>query len=273
MLRRVEFLIIGFWSEKSGKGAVTYNMIATGLCMAMNYKKDIILIQAKYDYNRLDYAFIPFSDSNMMKEDYGYYNYGGIDSVLSRMENGIYTNRYFNNEIIRVKNSNLYFLPSTRKGGSELFNTRLYKILEKYIDELKKIDAIILIELCNGFEYVSKELLNSLDLLVVNISQDNKAIEDIRNNNMIMEKSVFVIGRYDDCSEFNLKNISRRYGIEEQYIGVIPYNVKFKDSVCQGRCKEFFDRHFNTWKEDDNCIFIKCVRSVVDIIKKRCVIE
>lgn len=266
-------MIIGFWSEKPGKGAVTYNMIATGIGMSMLSSKETVLIQAKSDYNRLDYAFIPFSDSNMMKEDYAYYNYGGIDSVLSRMENGIYTNNYLNNEVIRVRNSNLYFLPSTRKGGSELFSTRMYSMLSKYMEELGTLNANILIELSNGFEYVSKDLLGSLDLLVVNISQDNKAVEEIRDNNIIMEKSIFLIGRYDDSSEFNLKNIGRRYGIEEQFIGMIPYNIKFKDAVCQGKSKEFFERHFNNGKEDENYIFMKSVKDFIDIIKKRCVIE
>lgn len=266
-------MIIGFWSEKPGKGAVTYNMIATGIGMSMMSSKETVLIQAKSDYNRLDYAFIPFSDSRMMKEDYGYYNYGGIDSVLSRMENGIYNNNYLNNEVIRVKNSNLYFLPSTRKGGSEVFSLRMYNMLSKYMEELRSFDANLLIELSNGFEYVSKDLLKSLDLLVVNISQDNKAIEDIRDNNSIMEKSVFLIGRYDDSSEFNLKNIGRRFGIEEKFIGTIPYNIKFKDAVCQGKSKEYFERHFNNGKEDENYIFMKSVKRFIDIIKKRCAIE
>ena len=266
-------MIIGFWSEKPGKGAVTYNMIATGIGMSMMYSKEIILMQAKSDYNRLDYAFIPFSDSKMIKEDYGYYNYGGIDSVLSRMENGIYTNNYLSNEVIRVRNSNLYFLPSTRKGSSELFSSRMYSMLYKYMDDLKMLDVNILVELSNGFEYVSKDLLRSLDLLVVNISQDNKAIEEIRDNNSIMEKSVFLIGRYDDSSEFNLRNIGRRFGIEEQFIGTIPYNIKFKDSICQGKCKEYFERHFDNGKEDENYFFMKSVKEFIDIIKKRCAIE
>lgn len=262
-------MIIGFWSEQPGKGSVTYNMIASGICMSMNYKNNVILMQAKADYNRLDYAFVPYSGESILKEDYGYYSFGGIDSVLNRMENGVYNNTFLYNEIVRVRNSNLYYLPSTRKGVGELFNSKISRIFSDYIDNMKKIEDIILVELCNGFGHISKEFLNSLDVLVVNISQDNKALEDIRNNNMIMEKSVFVIGRYDDSSQFNLRNISRKYGIHEEYMGVIPYNVKYKDSVCQGKCREFFERHFNGGREDEEYMFMRCVKSTTDIIMKK----
>lgn len=262
-------MIIGFWSEQSGKGAVTYNMIATGIGMSMKLNKNVILVQAKTDYNRLDYAFVPYSGENIMKEDYGYYNFAGIDSVLNRMENGFYDNELLYDELICVRNTNLYYLPSTRKGIGELFNSKITKMFSTYMDSIKNTKDIILVELCNGFEYITKEFLNNFDVLAINISQDNKALEDIRSNNMIMEKSIFVIGRYDEGSEFNLKNISRRYRIREDCIGVIPYNVRYKDSVCQGKCKEFFDRHFNTGKEDEEYIFMNYVKNTADIIINR----
>lgn len=261
-------MIIGFWSEQPGNGSVTYNMLASGISMSMNYKKNVILMQAKTDYNRLDYAFVPYLGESVFKEDYGYYNFGGIDSVLNRMENGVYNSSILYDEIVRVNNSNLYYLPSTRIGG-ELFDSRVSRTLLNYLEKMKQTEDIILVELCSGFEHISKELLNSFDVLTINISQDNKALEDIRNNNMIMEKSIFIIGRYDDCSQFNLRNISRKYGIYQENMGVIPYNIRFKDSVCQGKCMEFFERHFNVGKEDDEYMFMRCVKNTVEIIMKK----
>ena len=83
-------MIIGFWSEKPGKGSVTYNLLASGLAISERCKSDVVLIQGKVDYNRLEYAFMPYAEENILKEDYGYYSYGGMDVILNKLENQVY---------------------------------------------------------------------------------------------------------------------------------------------------------------------------------------
>ena len=266
-------MIIGFWSEKPGKGSVTYNLLASGLAISERCKSDVVLIQGKVDYNRLEYAFMPYAEENILKEDYGYYSYGGMDVILNKLENQVYSDRELLNEIVRVHNSNLYYLPTSRSGCQDVFHKRLSKVYDRYIESLHNMKAVVLMEFTNGFEYVTKEMLDGLDLLVINISQDNKALEEIKNYRSLMEKAVFVIGRYDDSSEFNIRNISRHYGIDYHAIGAVPYNIRFKDAVCMGKSKEFYERNKSASKNDDSYAFMKHLSATSDMIIKRCLIE
>lgn len=262
-------MIIGYWSEKPGKGSTTYNMIASAIAMSMECDKNIIVAQAKCDYNKVDYAFVPYVNDGLIKEDYGYYNYSGMDALLNKLENDFKKENLIKNETVRVGDSNLFYIPSTRTsliGRGGVFEQRFSGVISKFIDEMKELDEIVFVELSNGFEFVTGDILNNLDILVINISQDNKALENIRDNHLLIEKSCFIVGKYDDFSEFSVKDICRKYKIPEQRIGLIPYNVRFKDSFSNGKCKMYFDRNFNCEKGEEEYYFIKNARNVAKML-------
>lgn len=267
-------MTIGYWSEKSGMG-VTYNMIATALSMSALSDRRFILMQGKHDNNRVDYAFTPYMEENMMKEDFGYYDYCGIDTIINKLENNILNIDDIMREIVRVKNSNLYYLPATRMNNKHVFDRRFLRVSEGYIERLRALrdGTVVLLELNSGLENISGNILNCIDLLVINIVQENNALGRIRDNMAVMEKSLFIVGKYDDKSEFNIRNIYRRYHIDETAIGAVPYNVKFKDSVCLGRCREFFERNTRVRRENENYTFMKYLGSTAEMIMKRCLIE
>ena len=127
-------MIIGFWSEKPGRGSSTYNMIAAGLGFSERCNKRVILMQGKHDYNRIEYAFTPYDDESVMKEDYGYYNYGGMDSIISKLENNILTEKEFNKEIIAIRNTNLCYILSGKGRNNTEFQSRFLKCYDKYIE-------------------------------------------------------------------------------------------------------------------------------------------
>ncbi len=265
-------MIIGFWSEKPGRGSSTYNMIAAGLGLSSMCRKKIVFMQGKMDYNRIEYAFTPYDDESMFKEDYGYYNYGGIDSVISKIENGLLNEKEFNQEIIRIRKTNLFYIPSSRMNGDDNFEKKFMNIFDKYADFLKAINDINMIELNNNLEYLSDEKVDKMDLLVINLPQDIKSLHGIIGRRKIMEKALFIVGNYDVNSENNIGNIRRKYGIEEKSICAVPYNVKFKDAVCGGRCQEYFERHSELRKNDSEYEFMKYVDNVSRLIMKRCMI-
>lgn len=265
-------MTIGYWSEVPGKGAVTFNMIATALSMSAKCKERLILMQGKYDYNRIDYAFTPFMEDNMMREDYDYYNYGGMDNIINRLEHHVLSTGDIEKELIRVDDSNVYYLPATRQRIRELFDRRFMKVSGQYIRILNKFDedTVILIELESGPENIAEDVLKALDVLVINISQGNNPVGRIGDNRAIMENSVFIVGRYDEASQFNVRNIYRKYHIDAERIGVVPYNIQLKDAMTLGKSREFFERNEGIGKENDNYIFMKYLDNTTDMIIKRC---
>lgn len=266
-------MIIGFWSEKPGRGSATYNMIAAGLGVSKKCNRRVILMQGKKDYNRIEYAFTPYDDESLLKEDYGYYNYGGIDSIISKIENGILTEKEFNKEIIPIKNSNLCYLLSSRNRQGGEFSAKFKQCYDNYIVFLKKLNDICMIELDNELSYIDDEKFDKLNILVVNLPQDIKSLHRVIGNTKIMNKAIFLVGNYDINSEYNISNIRRKYGIDENRICAVPYSVKFRDSVCSGRCHEFYERHMDQRRDDSEYEFIQSINKLAGIIVERCMID
>ena len=264
-------MTIGYWSEIPGKGASTFNMIAMALSMVQKCQKRVVLMQGKFDHQRVDYAFTPFMEENMMREDYGYYHYGGMDNVLNRLENHRLSRTELEKEFVRVGDSTVYYLPATRQRVKELFDRRFLKVEREYLRVLKEFDrdTVIFVELDSGPCHVTEENLKELDGLVINIPQEQQAVGSIKERRAVMENALFMIGMYDDASRFSVGNIYRRYHIDRESIGVVPYCVPFKDAVMLGRSREFFLKKPHSEKEKMASPFWRYLDSTTDRFMKR----
>lgn len=264
-------MIVGFWSERPGVGCTTSNMIIAGSMVAMEGTKEVTLIQGKHDSWKLDYAFLPKVRNDIICEDYGYYNHPGIDDVLEKHLNHLYTQKDFYENVIRVNHSNLYYLPASIRNSPELFGKKMATVSKSFMKGLRELDKLIFMEIDSGFGALSREFLEKVDMVVVNIGQSSKSIMEIIQNPYLMAKSVFLVGRYDSNSRYNVRNLIRKYGIDEACIGVIPYNVKYQDSIQEGRTMEFIDRNYRCERYDDDYEFFKEVGKATEMIMKRVV--
>lgn len=263
-------MIIGFWSEQAGRGYSTYNMLATAISLSSKIRNNVALMQGKRDYNRIEYAFVPYEENDILKEDYGYYNYKGMDTVINKMEAGILDEANYMNELIRIQKSNLYYLRSGISVDTDGVYGRFSKIFDNYMRFLKVSNIVNFIELSSGFEEINEERLKVFDALVVNISQDGKGLKKILANEWIKDNAFFVVGCYDSDSEYNLNNLQRKYSLNNERLGMLPYSIKFRDAVCSGRCVEFYDRHKEDKREDGEYELIKCMNNISDMLIKGC---
>lgn len=267
----VEYLIIGYWSKKAGRGYATYNMIASGMSVASKCKRNVVLIQGKNDYNRIEYAFSSYEEKGFVKEDYGYYNIGGVENVVRKLENGIFSIREYESEIVRVKDTNLYYIPVGECKGNDMLYKNFKESFCKLADFARSVEDIFFVELYNGTTGISREILENLDLLVINESQDSKDFGSFEYG--IEDKIVYLVGGYDMNSCISLDDIRRKYRIKKGRIGVIPYDIRYKDAMFNGKCMEFFERHRNISREDMEYSFMRYLDMVSDMIIKRCDIE
>lgn len=263
-------MIIGFWSEQAGRGSATYNMLASAMGFSTRTRNNVVLMQGKKDYNRIEYAFTPYEGDGILKEDYGYYNYGGMDAVINKLATGNLDENSYIKELVRINKSNLYYLRTGASVGNDGFYRHITNAYEKYIRFLKESNSINFIELASGFEGISGEYLNMFDVFVVNISQDGKELRNILGNSWLKDNAVFIVGSYDSESEYNISNIQREHSITSDRIGILPYSIKFRDAVCAGKCIEFFDRHRDDKREDSEYELIKNINYISDMLLKRC---
>ncbi|MCI8669129.1 MAG: hypothetical protein HFI34_06360 [Lachnospiraceae bacterium] len=262
-------MIIGFWSDRAGIGGTTSNMIITGVMAAKETDREVILIQGKYDILKLDYAFSPGIRNDILKEDFGYYNHPGIDDVLEKHMNNLYTGKDFYENLISVNQSNLLYMPGSIRNNPDLFRQKFQRVSQRFFKALKGLDKLIFIELDSGMESLGRHMLNLLDLIVVNIGQGSKMIHDIKNQPILMEKALFLIGRYDSNSKYNVRNMIRRQRINEDFVAVIPYSVKYQDSVNEGKTMEFVNRHYKCLKYEEDFSFFKEAGKASKMILKR----
>lgn len=269
MQRREKYLIIGFWSDRAGIGGTTSNMIITGIMAAKETDRQIILIQGKYDILKLDYAFSPDMRNDILKEDFGYYNHPGIDDVLEKHINNLYTEKDFDENLIRVNQSNLFYMPGSIRNNPDLFRQKFQSVAQRFFKALKDLDRLIFIELDSGMESLDRHILNFLDFIVINIGQGVKSVYGITNQPVLMEKALFLVGRYDSNSRWNVRNLIRRQRMKKDSVAVIPYSVKYQDSVNEGKTMEFVNRNYKCLKHEEDFGFFKEARKASKMILKR----
>lgn len=269
MQRRGEYLIIGFWSDRAGTGGTTSNMIITGVMAAKGTDREVILVQGKYDILKLDYAFSPDMRNDILKEDFGYYNHPGIDDILEKHMNNLYTEKDLDENLICVNHSNLSYMPGSIRNNPDLFRQKFQCVSQKFIKALQGLEQLIFIELDSGMGSLNQYLLSMLDLVVINLGQGSKSLHGIKNQSLLMKKSLFLVGRYDSNSKYNVRNLIRRYHINEDCIAVIPYSVKYQDSINEGKTMEFVDRNYKCLKHDEDFGFFKEAARASKMILKR----
>ena len=148
------------------------------------------------------------------------------------------------------------------------------KFLPMYTDILKaanKYYDLVLVDLNKGIEKEGiLDILTMADLVVVNITQRLKTIDDaitlkeklpIFNRKNIM----YLMGRYDKFSKYTSKNVARYMG-EKKPVATIPYNTLFFESCNEGKTADYFLRYRKMDPNDRNSEFISEVSNTCDRI-------
>ena len=142
--------------------------------------------------------------------------------------------------------------------------TEILKSANKYYD-------LIFVDLNKGLEKEGiLDVLTIADLIVVNITQRLKIIDDVialKEKYPIFNRRniMYLIGRYDKFSKYSSKNIARYMG-EKKEIATIPYNTLFFEACNEGKIVDYFLRYRRIDTEDRNAIFISEVNKTCDKI-------
>lgn len=262
-------MVIGFWSEAAGVGGTTSNMIITGLTAATEKNKKITLMQGKYDRMRFDYAFSANQDGNLLKEDYGYYNHPGMDDLIEKHLNDEYQRQDFYDNLVNVNHTSLCYVPTGARFSEDLFKKKMQLVGKSMIQELKDIEGDVFVELECGYQDNTKSILDLCDVIVINMNQAVIRTPGFLQEEHILNKCILLIGRFDSQSRFNLKTIARRTGIPENRIGIIPYNIRFQDSMYEGRVLDFMEHRYHMDRHNAEYMFFKEVFFATELILRR----
>ena len=122
-------------------------------------------------------------------------------------------------------------------------------------------------------ENIVDSILENSNLIVANLSQRITSIDrfiEKREEKPILKskKTLILIGRYDNFSKYNVKNISRYMG-ERNKVSTIPYNTLFFEASEEAKIPDFFLSIRKLGEDDRNGFFLAEVKRTSENILYR----
>lgn len=262
--------IVTFMSHERKETGQTLSVAAVATQLAIEHNYKILLVSTSYEDKILENCFwyLDKSNTNFTQEQTGDTNKAkvGVDTGVEALIRVLAGNRT-SPEIVRnyskiVLRDRLDVLPSP---ASNVYKDYA-EVTANYADVLQLADRfydLVLVDLCNRMpEQDYQRILQISHVVVVNLTQRLKSLENflkIRQENDFYKKKnvMLLIGRYDNFSKYNIKNISR-FLREGKAVSAIPYNTLFFEACSEGKIIDFFLKLKSLTDETDrNHIFIK----------------
>lgn len=260
--------IITFWSnnDKAIGQTVSAAMFATVMAMEHNYK--VLLISADYNNGTMENCFgAQESNKEIIK--------GLISKPQISLDSGI-------KGLLKLADSNKVTPDVIHDYTKIVFKNRLevlyspMNIEENKINIMEELKNIVLnaaryydyvvVDLKKGLKYNEQiEMLNSSDVIVLNIDQGIKTIEkffEIKDIQNLQRKIIWNICRYDNKSKYNSKNLTRTI-LKRQAICETPYNTLVLEAAQEGNISELLIRLKTLKDEDENLILINKMEELI----------
>lgn len=260
---------IAFWSNVSGKSATSGNMLAVSTMTSLLYSLKVVLLQLDYCSKSIDSVLEGKRDDILVNDAFSYYGHKGIDDIFDKIKLENICEEDIVDNLVNVKDTSLYYIPSSKQitFGEEERETG--KNVEILMEMLLKIGDINFIDSMNGNKYVSRKVLRNADVIVYNVHQGLEGISELVQNEKLLKKTVFLVGRYDSDSKDNIANMRKKYGIRKDQIAVIPYNISYHDSIQEGKVVSFISKNIYSKRTDSNFDFINNLFNATNMILKK----
>jgi len=142
---------------------------------------------------------------------------------------------------------------------------RYKEIQKQYIQIIslaRQIYDTVIIDIDRQLENTIKiEILNMSDIVVAMTTQKRDNIN--RTIKMVLEgvilkktNTIITLGKYDEKSKYNAKNISRTFFKSKDLINTVPYNTVLFEETQEGKLIDMFIKFLELKSKDENTFFI-----------------
>ena len=267
--------IITFKSNEFKETGQTLSLVAVATQMAIEHSYKILIVSTNFKDQTLENCFWKLDKKNKpIFTDFQIRTFVGVDSgveglikalVSDKSNVGIVKN--YSRTILRDR-LDVLVSPDT-KNYEEYTKTssnypEILRMASRYYD-------LVFVDLSNRMhEKEAEDILNISDLVIYNITQRLKTIDDfieLKNSDENYKKSniMLLLGRYDAHSKYNIKNVTR-YMKEKKMVLAIPYNTLYFEACSEGKVIDYFLRLKNIDANDRNYYFISEVTRVAETI-------
>ncbi len=266
--------IITFYSTDYKETGQTVSLAAIITHMAIKHNYKMIGIATSFRDTTLENCFWKQESENNTNSRFLNSNLVGVGSGVEGLSKVLISNRSSENLVTNyakvVFKDRLEILSSPQ---AKLYS-EYKKICESYpvaIEESKKNYDLVFVDLSKRVpENIRKQILEISDMIVINLNQGLRTIEDfldLREKEELyrQEKVMISIGKYDRFSKYNEKNITR-FLKEKSLLSVIPYNTLFFEACTESKLPDFFLKLRNVDESDRNFFFIREVDNMCNNI-------
>lgn len=260
---------IAFFGNTRGKAGITSNMVAVSTFLALEMQVRLILFQNHFNLNSIENGFLENSYDEFVMETPFFYQHQGIDQVMKRLDSNIGMQEVISDAAMEAVAEKLFYIPQSNTGNKEVFEYELNRILDILLKELNQFAQMVLIDTAIADNLTTKTILETADLIVMNLCQDPFVLADcFKRFGIVRNKCFYLLGNYDRYSRYTVKYVMRRFDIPKDRIAVIPYNTAFRDAMSMGKMVPFLSRNATCQKQDENYYFIKELKRASQMIQK-----
>lgn len=257
--------VIAFWSDEKKETGQTLSMVALSTYMAIEHNYKILNVSTNFKDNTLeDCYWNNDQETAVIKEITNTSDVIGLQSGIEGLIKVIRSNRTSPNIISNysrvVFNNRLDVLCAPKTTNYNEYK-EIAKIYPDILNLANRNYDLVFVDISKRMdEEDANKILEMADVIVVNITQRLTIIDKFnqlkeenrffKNNNVLLN-----IGRYDNYSKYNIKNISRYLKMKRDVLA-IPYNTLYFESCGEGKVAEYFLRLRNLDANDRNQLFI-----------------
>lgn len=266
--------IVTFKSNELKETGQTLSLAAVATQMAIEHNRKILVVSTNFKDQTLENCFweVGKTVNEVLNRDRKAAI--GIESGVEGLMRVLASNKT-SPEIIKnyskiILRERLDVLPSPMASQYNDYEDTI----SKYPEMLKVANRyydIILVDLSKRMpKSYADEIIAMSDVVVVNMTQRLKSIDEfieLREQDEFYKRKniILLIGRYDNFSKYNVKNITR-YLREKKTVSVTPYNTLFFEACSEGKIVDYFLSLKNIDESDRNYLFIKEINNNVTAI-------
>lgn len=248
-----------FCSKYSGQVGTTSNLSAIATYTALNRHLKLFLMQAQYEKNYLDHAFLGERQKELEIQG------NGIDSLVRIIKSEPITKEAIDSCSVNLYQNRLHLLPGTAQNNLAMYEAMICPMLIYCMNAIAANYDVTYVDLGLVTDWKCNPLLDQADVIVLNVCQNQSVIADsFGMDSKYREKIFYLIGNYDPVSKYNINYIQKKYKVPKRRIGMIPYNSMYRDAFSDGTVIKLMTQIYHSTKDEMNYYFVRGLRVTVE---------
>lgn len=265
---------VAFWSNVRGKSCVTSNLACISIISALNHPgKRMIVFENHQNIMNLETTYMHEQTEAVVNEPVRYTV--GAGTGLRRVFQLVEEERAVSEDKFLgctrdFLGRQLVYVPAGNELNAEVFEYQMNRDCLRTLNFLERYAKVVIVDTSASPLESSRRILREADLVVVNLSQNERMLSHFfRNYSEIRKKAFYVIGNYEENSTLSRERIIKKYRLNAEKIGIIPHNIDFQDAISQGNLIPFLVNHFNCRKRNGNYAFMKAAKETEELFYRQ----